>query len=109
MSIAVEIFPVMPTRPCSFCLSLQGGSVFADFDTDDANIVSLRRISFDGYGCCEVGQSITKMNSGDSRLLLDAIAHGQLGSVQIEEALRRHFRENKEMIWSDALAKHDLL
>ena len=109
MSISVETFPRMPTRPCNFCLCLQGGSVFADFDTDDAEIISLRRISFDGFGCCEVGQSITKMSSGDSRLLLDAIARGELGSVQVEQALRRYFRENKNVIWSDALAKHDLL
>jgi len=109
MSIAVEIFPTIPTRPCSFCLSLQGGSVFADFDTDDSDIISLRRISFDGYGCCDAGQSITRMSSGDSRLLLDSIARGELGSVQVEETLRRYFRENKDVIWSDALAEHDLL
>ena len=108
MSIAVQTYPVMPTRPCSFCLSLQGGSVFADFDTDDADTISLRRISFDGYGCCEV-ESTMRMSSGDSRLLLDAIARGELESVQVEEVLRRYFRESKDMIWSDALAEHDLL
>ena len=109
MSIAVQTYPVMSTRPCSFCLCLQGGSVFADFDTDDADIISLRRISFDGYGCCRVAESITKMSSDDSRLLLDAIARGELASVEVEEVLRRYFRENKDVIWSDALAKHDLL
>lgn len=108
MSLAVQTYPVMPTRPCSFCLCLQGGSVFADFDTDDAGIVALRRISFDGYGCCET-ESITKMSSGDSRLLLDAVARGELGSVQVEAALRKYFHENKDVIWSDALAEHDLL
>ena len=109
MSIAIETYPVEPTRPCSFCLCLQGGSVFADFDTDDAGIISLRRISFDGYGCCRVEAPITKMSSGDSRLLLDAITRGELESVQVEEVLRRYFRENKDVIWSDALAEHDLL
>lgn len=109
MSISIETFPKIPTRPCSFCLSLQGGSVFADFDTDDAGIVSLRRISFDGFGCCAVGGSITKMSSDDSRLLLDAMARNELGIVQVEEALRRYFRENKNELWSDALAEHDLL
>lgn len=109
MRIAVETFPTMPTRPCSFCLCLQGGSVFADFDTDDAAIISLRRISFDGYGCCDVGDSATRMSSGDSRLLLDAIARGELGSVHVEETLRRYFRENKDVIWRDALAEHNLL
>ena len=109
MSIAVETYPVMPTRPCSFCLCLQGGSVFADFDTNDAGIISLRRISFDGFGCCQVEESITRMSSGDSRLLLDAIARGELESVQVEETLRRYFRENKDAIWSDALTEHGLL
>jgi|688.fasta_scaffold10009_2 hypothetical protein len=101
--------PMLPTRPCSFCLSLQGGSVFADFDTDDANIVSLRRISYDGYGCCEPKEHLTKMNSVDSRLLLDAIARGELRNMQVEEILRRYFRENTNVIWSDALKEHDLL
>lgn len=108
MSIAVEMFPVMPTRPCSFCLCLQGGSVFADFDIDDCDIVSLRRISFDGFGCCDVAESITKMSPGDSRLLLDAIARNELESIKVEETLRRYFRENNNVIWSDALVEHDL-
>lgn len=108
MSITVETFPVMPTRPCSFCLSLQGGSVLADFDTDDTGTVSIRRISFDGYGCCHV-KSATRMSAGDSRLLLEAIACGELESVQVEEVLRRYFRRSKDVIWSDALAEHDLL
>jgi hypothetical protein len=109
MSLIVETFPVMPTRPCSFCLSLQGGSVFADFDTDDTGIISLRRISFDSFGCCQAGGSVTKMSSGDSSLLLDAIARGELGSTQVEEMLRKYFRANKDVIWSDALAEHGLL
>jgi hypothetical protein len=83
--------------------------VFADFDTDDADIVSLRRISFDGFGCCEAGGSISRMSSDDSRLLVDAIARGEVGSVGVEEALRRYFRENRDVIWNDALAEHDLL
>ena len=56
-----------------------------------------------------IGESITKMSSGDSRLLLDAIARGELESVEVEELLRRYFRQNKDVIWSDALAEHDLL
>jgi hypothetical protein len=109
MGIAIEVYPVMPTRPCSFCLCLQGGSVFADFDTDDVNVVSLSRISFDGFGCCEVKGAVKSMNSGDSRSLLDAVACGELGSAKVEDILRKYFRENADMIWSDALTEHDLL
>ncbi len=108
MSIAVQTYPVMPSRPCSFCLCLQEGSVFADFDTNDAGIVSLRRISFDGYGCCHL-ESIVSMSSGDSRLLLDAIARGELESAPVEAVLRRYFRARKDVLWRDALAQHDLL
>ena len=109
MSIAIDTFPPMPSRPCSFCLSLQGGSVFADFDTDASGIVSLRRISFDGYGCCEAGEFVRRMNSGNSRVLLDAIARGKPGTIEVEETLRRYFGENQDVIWSDALLEHRLI
>jgi hypothetical protein len=88
---------------------MQGGSVFADFDIDNSDSIFLRRISFDGHGCCEAVGSIAKMNSSDSRLLLDAIDSGELSSVQIERALRGYFRENTDTIWGDALQDHDLL
>jgi hypothetical protein len=109
MSIAAAIFPVMPTRPCSFCLSLQGGSVFADFDTDEEELISLRRISFDGYGCCQIETPITKMSSVDSRLLLDAISEGDFGNELVQDALRGCFRANSGLIWDDALTEHELL
>jgi hypothetical protein len=109
MSIAVETVPVMPTRPCSFCLCLQGGSVFADFDTDDSEIISLRRISFDGFGCCSVEGKTTSMSPDDSRLMLSAIAGGQLETPPVDDALRRYFRANSAVIWDDALAEHELL
>ncbi len=109
MNLAVQKYPVMPTRPCSFCLSLQGGSVFADFDTDDANLVSLRRISFDGFGCCHPKEATSKMNSDASHSLLKALANGELETPLIEDILRKYFRENADVIWSDALTEHDLL
>jgi len=109
MRMKIETFPVMPTCPCSFCLQLQGGSVFADFDKDEAGLIFLRRISFDGFGCCRAAESITKMSPGDSQLLLNAISRGGVESVQVEETLRRYFQENKNLIWGDALAEHELL
>ena len=109
MSMVSDIYPVMPSRPCSFCLRLQGGSVFADFDADDANLVSLRRISFDGHGCYEVEGPVRKMTPSDSRVLLDAIARNEPRSIQVEEILRKYFRENTDGTWNDALVEHDLI
>ena len=83
--------------------------MFADFDTDDADRISLRRISFDGFGCCRIEAPIAKMSSEDSRLLLDSISRGDVGSEQVGDALRRYFSANTDVIWADALAEHDLL
>ncbi|MBK8040534.1 MAG: hypothetical protein IPK22_25880 [Verrucomicrobiaceae bacterium] len=98
-----------PTRPCSFCLALQDGSVFADFDKDDDDLISLLRISFDGFGCCNISEPITKMSSEDSRLILDAVAQNEVGGELVEDALRRYFRANSHVIWADALSEHELL
>ena len=109
MNMKIETTPVMPTRPCSFCLCLQGGGVFADFNTNELGRISLVRISFDGFGACRPAEPASWMSSADSKLLLNAISHGKVGSVQVEDILRRYFRENKDLILSEALAEHDLL
>ena len=99
----------MPTRPCCFCLVPQGESVFADFDTDDSKMIALRRISFDGFGCCRVKGLTTKMSRGDSGLILTAIARDQLETEEVEKVLFGYFRENLNVIWKDALQEHGLV
>ncbi len=56
----------MKTRACNYCFSLQGGNVFADFNIDNNQCLYLVRISFDGYGCCDV--SATKGNPDQVQL-----------------------------------------
>ena len=97
----------MPTRPCRFCLSLQGDSVFADFDVDAEGRAFLRRISFDGYGCCN--GDFPKMSYEDSHVLLKAVQSGALNDPTIDALLRGYFGRNAATIWSDALASHELL
>jgi hypothetical protein len=109
MKLAIESSPVMLSRPCSFCLCLQAGSVFADFDTNENDIVTLCRISFDGFGCCNVQELTSQMSQEDSRALLDFISLRHSETFQVEAALRRYFSENTKVIWQDALAHHELL
>ena len=99
----------MPTRPCRFCLGLQDGSVFADFDVDEEGRVCLLRISFDGYGCCHAGDGFRKMSPESSRLLVAAVDSGAIEDEAVEAALRGFFRENSDRIWSEALTEHELL
>lgn len=82
--------------------------MFADFDLDGAGQLFLRRISFDGYGCCR-DVAFTKMNLDDSSLLMQAVERDAVDQPQVDAALRTYFRENSGIIWSDALASYDLL
>ena len=107
MPISVQVYPTMPTRPCRFCLSLQDDSVFADFDVDPEGRAFLRRISFDGYGCCK--GDFTKMSFEESRVLIEAAESGALEDPKIDALLRGYFGKNVGTIWSDALASHELL
>ena len=98
---------MVASRPCRFCLSLRGDSVFADFDIDDANRVFLCRISFDGYGCCD--HEFKKMSLEDSQLLLEAVDRDVVDRPEVEAVLRTYFAHNSDVIWSDALADHELV
>jgi hypothetical protein len=81
--------------------------VFADFDADNKDRVFLRRISFDGYGCCH--GDFKKMSIGDSGVLLAAADRNAVADPEVEEVLRTYFRENSDLIWNDALAENELL
>lgn len=114
MAMAICPFPVMPTRPCTFCLCLQGGCVFADFDIDGEGLISLRRISFDGYGCCEPNRPTRKMSIADSTAIKSVLdSHTQeLDGVdypKIEQILRNFFNANIDCLWEDALKEHELV
>ena len=109
MPISARVVPVMATRPCRFCLSLQDSSVFADFDVDDVGHAFLRRISFDGFGCCDGSGAFRKMRKDDSHVLIEAVESGAVETPSVETALRTYFRENLDVIWRDALACHELL
>jgi len=83
--------------------------VFADFDVDDVGHAFLRRISFDGFGCCDGSGAFRRMRKDDSRVLIEAAECRAVETPAVEAALRTYFRENLDVIWRDALACHDLI
>lgn len=99
------------TRPCTFTLALDEGSVFADFDVDPDGFISLLRVSFDGYGAWRPaeGQSTTTMDVRDAAVLQQARDEGTLNSDEVRALLRRYFHANSAAIWTDALAQYGLL
>lgn len=105
----VEIYPPMlPSRPCRFCLSLQGGSVFADFNVDADGRLFAVRVSFDGYGCCHAPANVGRMDVDDSDALLGMVKQGSI-DARASDALRAYFQQNRDAFWSDALAHHGLV
>lgn len=100
--------PMLPTRPCRFCLSLQGGSVFADFDTDPDGRIFAVRVSFDGYGCCPAPANVGRMSPQDSEALLAMVDQRAL-HASAANILRSYFHHNRDAFWTDALERHGLL
>jgi hypothetical protein len=97
------------TRPCHFCLCLQDGSVFADFNIDSDGRVNLVRISFDGYGCYYTDGKVTHMPRGESQMLIKQVEANDVNRDDVRAILYRYFDQNKNVIWRDALEEHELL
>ncbi len=104
----VSLHPTMPTRPCRFCLCLQDGAVFSDWDVDDAGRVRLVRISYDGYGCCSAPTTIDALGENESSDLLAAVARGDVSEPAVADLLRRYFRQHAALLWAEALESHGL-
>ena len=98
-----------PVRQSRYCLGLQDGSVFADFDLDDQGCAFLLRISFDGYGCCRTAGKASTMSSEVSERLVHLIEADDVASGELAAILSTYFQENSDVIWKDALEEHDLL
>ncbi len=70
--------------------------------------VLLRRIFFDGYGCCETEDRCAALPSSDAMTPINAIRENDVNNKSILDILRRYFAENASIIWSDALNEHQL-
>jgi hypothetical protein len=87
---------------------LQGGSVFADFDLDPDGRAFAVRVSYDGYGCCNAPADIGRMSVRDSEVLLAMVEQGSI-DASAEPVLRAYFRDNRDVLWRDALTHHALV
>ncbi len=75
------------TRPCSFCLCLQEGSVFADFNLDSDGRVYVVRISFDGFGYCVTDGKVTRLPLDESHTLVQLVDTDDVNRDEIREIL----------------------
>ncbi|WP_159025548.1 hypothetical protein [Aquimarina sp. Aq78] len=97
------------TRKADFYLGCLDGSVFIDFNRIGNDQMSLVRISFDGYGCCNLDEKAEFLNKKESALLIEELNKEHLNQEAITALVKKAIKINKEHIWNDALEKYELI
>ena len=97
------------TRKADIYLGCLDGSVFMDFKISTDNLICLRRISFDGYGCCNLDETGERLSVRDSRVFLKEMAKEEFNQETVCGLVKKIIRMNKDLIWNDALLEYGLL
>ena len=101
---------IMPkTRKADFYLGCLDGSVFIDFNLTKDNLISLCRISFDGYGCCNIMETKNLLNSELSKKFIEEISKDELDQKKLTPLIKEIIKINHEYIWADALEEYNLV
>ena len=96
------------SRPADYYLGYFEGSVFIDFNNYRDGRVCLRRISFDGYGCYNLGENPIPLSPDDSRLFKD-LYHNKLNNQDMLLIIvKKAVTLNKQAISEDALIEYEL-
>ncbi len=97
------------TRKADYHLGCLDSSVFIDFDQSADKRIYLSRISFDGYGCCELGENAKHLNLGDSQKFIEEIEKEPLDQNTMTLLVKKIIKVNKEYIWTDAIREYGLI
>ena len=97
------------SRKADFHLGCLESSVFLDFNCTTDNHIILRRISFDGYGCCNIDNNAKCLDDQLSKEFIDEIGKDNLDQEKITRIVLELIRLNRDNIWTDALEEYKLL
>lgn len=97
------------TRKADFYLGCLDGSVFIDFNRIGNDQISLVRISFDGYGCCNLDKKAAFLNKEESTLFIEEFNKDHLNQEIITALVKKAIEINVEHIWNDALEEYELI
>lgn len=101
---------IMPdSRKADFYLGCLDGSVFIDFNFTTDKRIKLRRISFDGYGCCNLDNNAKCLDEQLSKDFIEEVSKDNLDQEKITKIVLELIRLNKESIWIDALEEYKLI
>lgn len=101
------------SRPADYCIGCHGGSVFIDFESGADESIRISRISFDGYGCCDLVNP-EPMDEENSKTFLLVVGEQPFEAVfesltGIEEIIKSNIRQNRHLLWVDALREYKLI
>lgn len=85
------------------------GSVYMDFNKSNGNLISLCRISFDGYGCCNLPDETNYLSLELSNRFIEEMAKEELNQEIITNIVKELIKINHEYIWEDALKEYGLI
>src|SRR5688572_4941184 len=99
MNDELEFFiTAMPdSRPADYYLGCLGGSVFMDFDNYENESIQLKRISFDGYGCCDLKNHAIPINEVDSRAFKDIIEAQLSDQSRLTAIVKKTILSNRKL------------
>ena len=97
------------SRRADFYLGCLDGSVFIDFSLSNDNLIGLCRISFDGYGCCDLISPPNYLNLELSNQFIDEILKAELNQDKLAAIVKEIIKINRKYIWEDALKEYHLI
>ena len=97
------------SRKADFYLGCLDGSVFIDFNQSSEDLISLCRISFDGYGCCNLKNTTNYLSPELSNQFLEEIRKDELNQEKLALIVKEIIKVNKEYIWIGALKEYNLI
>ena len=97
------------TRSADFYLGCLDGCVYIDFCQSKEGLISLCRISFDGYGCCDLSDNANSLNSEMSKMFIDEMKNDELDQKKLTTLIKESINVNQDYIWPDALEEYNLI
>jgi hypothetical protein len=105
--LAFFITAMPNSRPADYYLGCLEGSVFMDFDNYQ-DCIRLKRISFDGYGCCDLSNQAIPMSEVDSWAFKEIIEAQLSDQCRLTTIVKKTILGNRKLIWEDALNEYGL-
>jgi|JI9StandDraft_2_1071091.scaffolds.fasta_scaffold271813_1 hypothetical protein len=97
------------SRKADFHLGCLDSCIFMDFNYTSDRLISLKRISFDGYGCCVLPDNANVLNSELSTNFTDELNKDKIDQDTLTPIILKLIAINKEYISKDALDEYNVL